>query len=234
MLDGLEVLTVGGTIGTIFAAVAGTAFTSLRSRLVFGAIVGAWISVAVAVTASGELLNPLTLPVLFALPLLAATFLSAMPRARAVMFEFPAPLIISLNAMRILGFLFILRAIAGQLAGPFPYSAGIGDMITGLYALPVARLVARGRLGDFRVAAWNWFGMLDLIVAVTLGVTSRPGSPLNIIHWGVGSAAITTLPLSLIPLVLVPIYLVGHAIVFAQIRAHAASRGQLEQRPVNA
>jgi hypothetical protein len=150
------------------------------------------------------------------------------------MFGFPVPLIIGLNAMRILGVFFILRAIAGQLAGPFPYSAGIGDMITGLYALPVARLVARGQLSDFRVAAWNWFGMLDLVVAVALGVTSRPGSPLNIIHWGVGSAAVTTLPLSLIPLVLVPTYLIGHAIVFAHIRAHASSRGRLEQRPANA
>jgi hypothetical protein len=218
----------------MFAAIAGTAFASLRSRLVFGAIVGVWISVAIAATLSGEILNPLALPLLFTLPLLAAALLSAIPRARVVMLEFPVPLIIGLNAMRILGFLFILRAIAGQLAGPFPYSAGIGDMITGLYALPVARLVARGQLSDFRVAAWNWFGMLDLIVAVTLGVTTRPGSPLNIIHWGVGSAAMTALPLSLVPLVLVPMYLIGHAIVFAHIRAHASWRGRLEQRPANA
>jgi hypothetical protein len=37
------------------------------------------------------------------------------------------------------------------------------------------------------------------------------------IHAGVGSAAITTLPWSMIPLVLVPAYLIGHGIVFAHV-----------------
>ena len=58
---------------------------------------------------------------------------------------------------------------------------------------------------------WNIFGTLDLIVAVSLGVISARG----------GSAAMTTLPWALIPLVLVPAYLIGHAIVFARMRATA-------------
>ena len=31
----------------------------------------------------------------------------------------------------------------GRLDGPFPFFAGIGDILTGLFALPVARIAAR-------------------------------------------------------------------------------------------
>jgi hypothetical protein len=76
--------------------------------------------------------------------------------------------------------------------------------------------------------------MLDLIVAVTLGVTSRNGSAIQLIHAGAGSDAITSLPWAFVPLVGVPLYLIGHAIVFAHIRANAASRRPLAQRRMNA
>jgi len=46
---------------------------------------------------------------------------------------------------------------------------------------------------------------------------------LHLIHAGVGSAALVTLPWSLIPLFLVPFYLIGHGIVFAQARSQARS-----------
>jgi hypothetical protein len=72
--------------------------------------------------------------------------------------------------------------------------------------------------------------MLDLVVAVSLGLTSSNGFPLRLIHGGAGSAAITTLPWSLVPLVLVPTFLIGHGIVFAHVRAQAASRSLGPQR----
>jgi hypothetical protein len=103
-------------------------------------------------------------------------------------------------------------------------------MITGLFALPVARLAARTGPGNPEVIAWNAFGMLDLIVAVSLGLLSTNGFPLQLIHAGVGANAVTTLPWALIPLVLVPTYLVGHAIVFAHARAQAAARVLGSQR----
>src|SRR5215471_56624 len=49
---------------------------------------------------------------------------------------------------------------------------------------------------------------------------SRNGSSLQLIHAGVGTAAMTTLPWSLAPSVLVPFFLIAHAIVFAQLRAN--------------
>jgi hypothetical protein len=124
----------------------------------------------------------------------------------------------------------IWLALDGRLSGPFPYTAGIGDMITALFALPVARLAASAGPAHPRVVAWNAFGMLDLIVAVSLALLSNNGFPIQLIHAGVGSNAITVLPQALIPLVLVPTYLVGHCIVFAHAREQAASRAFAEQR----
>jgi hypothetical protein len=229
MLDNFEILVIGSACATLLVAILSSIQVSFGSRLIVAAVVGAWIGVAIAVTAAGPL-SPLTLLSLFSFPLLVAALLAAFPATRAVLAEIPVPLIIGLNVIRGLGFLFILLAIAGRLSGPFPYFAGIGDMLTALFALPVARLAARTLLNDPRVIAWNAFGMLDLVVAVSLGLTSSNGFPLRLIHGGAGSAAITTLPWSLVPLVLVPTFLIGHGIVFAHVRAQAASRSLGPQR----
>jgi uncharacterized membrane protein len=118
----------------------------------------------------------------------------------------------------VLGIFMLLAGITGEMSGPFPFSAGIGDILTGLFALPVARIAARNP-GDRRVLEWNIFGALDLVVAVFFGITSVGSGPLQIFHVGVGSSAIRTLPWAMVPLVLVPAYLIGHGLVFARLRA---------------
>jgi hypothetical protein len=123
--------------------------------------------------------------------------------------------------------LFLSLAAVGRLSGPFPYSAGWGDIITGALAIPVARLaMGESSSGRLAVAAWNAFGVADLIAAVTLGITSVPGSPLQLIHAGVGSTAIQYLPYSLVPTVLVPFFLITHAIVAAQLVARRVPSGR--------
>jgi hypothetical protein len=197
----------------------------LGPRLAFGAGVGAWIALAVAVTISGAMnASPLVLLAMFALPLAGAVLVATSSACGPVVAAIPVPLIVGLNVMRVLGVLFLFLAAAGRMGGPFPYFAGIGDIITGLFALPVARLAAQNPR-DIRVMEWNIFGALDLVVAVSLGLLSVSGSPLQLIHAGAGSAAMVTLPWSLIPLVLVPAYLIGHALVFARLRASAGKNG---------
>jgi hypothetical protein len=140
------------------------------------------------------------------------------------MLAIPVPLIIGLNLFRLLGAEFLMLASVGRLGGPFPLSAGWGDIVTGALAIPVAILATRVRTNDARILAWNTFGTLDLVVAILLGITSANGSALQFIHAGAGSAAMQTLPWSLVPTVLVPLYLIGHSIVFAQARVASATR----------
>jgi hypothetical protein len=221
MLEVLRIVSFGTAIGVMLVAIASALPLSFGSRLVFGGAVGTWIGFVIAVQTRGDL-SPLATLALFALPLLTVALLATLPSARAAVLAIPVPLIIGLNAFRVLGIFMLLLITEGRLAGPFPYFAGIGDIITGVFALPVAAIAARYSVNNPRVIAWNAFGALDLIVALTLGITSRPGSPIQLIHAGVGSAAITTLPMSMIPLVLVPAFLIGHVIVFARMRTQSA------------
>jgi hypothetical protein len=65
--------------------------------------------------------------------------------------------------------------------------------------------------------AWNLFGVLDLIAAVTLAIMSAPGSPLQIFGETIGSAAVVMLPWPTFPSLLVPFYLITHGIIFAKL-----------------
>lgn len=210
-------VTLGLTAGALFAALFATLRTRLSLRVILGAAIGGWIGLVVTLAGAGIVSGkPLALPIMFAVPLLAAAIGASFPAFRSAVMAIPAPLIVGLNALRVLGVFMLLEGIAGRMGGPFPYFAGVGDIITGIFALPVAR-IAEHNPRDVRVWEWNIFGATDLVLAVTLGVMSANGSPIQLIHAGAGSSPMTTLPWALIPLVLVPTYLIGHAIVFAQI-----------------
>lgn len=228
MLDSIGTILILPSAAVILVAMTSALTPRLGQRILLAAIAGAYFGVAIVAAATGALDGagggPLVLLALFGLPLLTAAVLWSRPRTRSAMMALPMPLLIGINVIRALGFMFLLLAADGRLAGPFPYSAGWGDIITGVFALPVAFVVARGTNSGRLVAAWNAFGLLDLITAVSLGVTSANGSPAQLIHAGVGSQAITHLPWSLIPTVLVPFFIVTHAIVFAQLRARAPRR----------
>jgi hypothetical protein len=199
-------------------------------RLGLAAIAGAWVGLASGLGAAGKLAFSPDIPVpligvLFALPLLTVGGLALRsPKVRTALMSIPLPLLIGLNSLRVFGVLFLLLAADGRLSGPFPYFAGLGDMITGAIALPLALSIARsGRVPSGAVWGWNLFGTLDLVVAIALGITSAAGSPLQLIHAGVGSEAMQYLPYCLVPTVLVPFYLMTHAIVAAQLAAMRAA-----------
>ena len=97
-----------------------------------------------ALSASGELDDagrrayPL-IGVMFGFPLIAAALLAALsPAARKAMLGAPLPLLVGLNTFRVFGLFFLLLEGGGRLGGPFPFSAGWGDIITGVLAVPAA------------------------------------------------------------------------------------------------
>ncbi|HTB97540.1 MAG TPA: hypothetical protein VK716_11065 [Terracidiphilus sp.] len=203
---------------------------SLTRRLALAAVGGAWVGLALYLGASGKLAftpgSPVPLVgVLLAIPLITAGVAAlASAQVRCAFRDLPMHLLIGLNAMRILGVLFLLDLATGSLSGPFPWFAGLGDILTGALAIPLAQKLAAGRpVSAPSIAVWNALGTLDLLLAVVLGITTAPGSPLHLVHTGVGSQAMQYLPLSLVPTVLVPFYLVTHALVAARLRIHATS-----------
>jgi hypothetical protein len=197
-------------------------------RLAIAGLAGAWTGLATAIATAGMFANAGLLPppigIFVALPPVAVAVAALFfPAVRAALLGIPLTTLVGLNIARAVGVFFVLLAWSGRLDGPFPQSAGWGDVITGVVAAAVLPLVARRSASSERALwAWNAFGALDLFAAVTLGVLSANGSPLQLIHAGAGSAAVQSLPWVLIPTVLVPFYLITHGVIFAQLAARKA------------
>lgn len=229
MLDIIGTIFIVASMAVILVAITERGPRSQAGKLAWAAAGGAWIGLAAAAVGAGALTNPLGTLSLFGAPLLSSVALAlGSPSIRRIVGAIPLPTLVGLNAARLGGAAFVMLALDGRLGGPFPYSAGIGDFITGALALPVAWLAAgTSRARTPALIAWNAFGMLDLVVAVALGVVSRNGSPLQLIHAGVGTAAMQTLPWAFV-VVLVPFYMVNHAVIFARL---AGERRGIAQRP---
>lgn len=228
MLDQIRTVTLIAAIVVNFGAVAAAVPARAATRLVFLAVVGLWIGFAVAMAQSGALLGTIAgtpippIGIVVTVPLVTAALAAALsPAFRRTLLALPTDLLIGLNAFRVLGVFFLLLAAQGRLAGPFPYFAGLGDIMTGVLAVPTVIALSRGS-SQSTPLAWNTFGALDLIVALALGVMSGPG-PLQVFATGLsGPFAVLTLPWSLIPTVLVPFYLIVHGIIYAQLRRQRA------------
>lgn len=240
MLDVIGSIVGMSTIGINLVAVTHALPGTLARRLTLAAIAGGWVGLASALAVAGKLAfspeSPVPLVgVLFALPLLVVGVLAlGSERTRAALLAVPMSLLIGLNSLRLLGVLFLALAAVGRLSGPFPFSAGLGDLVTGAIAIPLALKIARSGETSWRaISWWNIFGTLDLLAAVALGIVSAAGSPVQLIHAGAGSQAMQYLPFCLVPTVLVPFYLITHGIVAAQLAAARRVSGAL-QHAVNA
>jgi hypothetical protein len=103
------------------------------------------------------------------------------PASRRALAAIPLPALIGVHGTRLLGFLFLLLLAAGRLSAPFAPRAGWGDILAGSTAVPVAWALASRLTGArWLVLLWNSVGLLDLVDAAFLGVTSAPGSPLQL------------------------------------------------------
>ncbi|HET7716431.1 MAG TPA: hypothetical protein VFK86_12475 [Bauldia sp.] len=188
--------------------------------------IGLWIGLQVALTSAGVYAQPVPyIGIAVVLPVVAAALaVRVSPQFRAALLAVPTPLLVGLNISRVFGLFFLILAADGRLGGPFPQSAGWGDFATGALAIPLLFAMVRGRAGAGAIQAWNAFGALDLFVAVSLGVLSAPGAPLQVIDVGGDSSAVTSLPWALIPTVLVPFFLISHGTIFLQMRKPASQR----------
>jgi hypothetical protein len=119
----------------------------------------------------------------------------------------------SIQAWRMVGFTFVLLEARNVLPSVFAWPAGYGDMTIGATAAFAAwKLGEPAHRGSFIL--WQMLGILDLIMAVSLGTTAG-----LLVPQGPSMVAMTVLPLSLIPTFLVPLFFMFHVICIAQARA---------------
>ena len=140
----------------------------------------------------------------------------------------PQSWLVGVQTYRALGGIFLILYGTGKLPGLFAWPAGLGDVLVGVLAPVVAIAHARGprENGDV-VAAWNIFGLLDLLVAVTTGLLTSP-SPLQRFAFDLPNELISAFPLVLVPTYLVPASVLLHLTSLAKL--HRIARQADAQR----
>ncbi len=133
----------------------------------------------------------------------------------------PLSWLVGIQFYRVLGIMFLILWAQDLLPGEFALPAGIGDVLVGLLAIVVAAMAARGATSTRSAAyAWNLFGILDLVVAVTTGFLTSPGF-FHLLAPGHANYLITAYPLVLVPAFAVPLSIILHGLSIWKLRREA-------------
>jgi len=187
-------------------------------------VLTAWFLLVVSLGAVGAFVSPPgTPPVGIALGvgaplLLFFAWLRLSQSFRDFVLSLDLRFIAGIQAWRWAGLGFLSLYAYDVLPAVFALPAGLGDMAIGFTAPWI--ILGLVRRPDFAASAaflrWNVLGILDLVVALTLGTvtaalsTGAPGE--------ISTAPMATLPLLLIPAFLVPLFLMLHTTALMQRR----------------
>ena len=191
-----------------------------------------WFLLVVSLAAVGAFVAPPgTPPIAIAIgvgaPLIAFfAWLRLSPAFRDFVLSLDLRFIAGIQAWRWAGLGFLSLYAHNILPGIFALPAGLGDMAVG-FAAPWM-ILALVRRPDFAASAafrrWNVLGIVDLVVAVSLGTLSSilsTGAPGEI-----STAPMATLPEVIIPAFLVPLFLMLHTAALMQSRQIIRSRAK--------
>ncbi len=183
---------------------------------------GAWFVAAVAAGALG-LVNqpgrpPGVLAAFLALPILGFVLAYATsPTFRAFGDTIPLTLLVGSHLWRFVGLGFLVAWLAGALPAGFAIPEGFGDVVAAAGALALLPRVRDGAASRGWLLAWNAFGMLDLLSAITVGVLFSE-SAVGVLHTATSNTTLmVTFPVSLIPTFFVPLFLLVHALTFRRV-----------------
>jgi hypothetical protein len=199
-------------------------------RLAVAIALTVWLLLVVSLGAAGAFVGapgtpPLPIAIGVAAPLLLFFASLRLSRSfREFVLTLDLRLIAGMQAWRWAGLGFLDLYAHKVLPAVFALPAGLGDMAIGVTApwiiLALVRQPGFAARGTF--IRWNVLGILDLLVAVSIGAVSAlftTGAPGEI-----STAPMATLPLLLIPAFLVPIFLMLHTAALMQSRQLIRSR----------
>jgi hypothetical protein len=200
-----------------------TSFTRMNVIVVLAV----WFVLVVSLGAKGAFLGPPGKPPIamalgFSAPLLLFFAWMRFSRSfREFMLSIDLRLITGMQAWRWEGFGFLALYANHVLPAGFAMTAGLGDMAVAFAAPWMVRgLIQRP---EFAASAafvrWNILGILDLVVAISLGAIS---ATLAAAHPGeLNTTPMATLPLILIPAFQVPLFIMLHATALMRSRQMA-------------
>jgi hypothetical protein len=190
-----------------------------RVALASGGALAIWAVITTALArqgsfqpAAGETVPPIGLNL--AVVLLALALWLAVSTSLRRLLSRQASLI-RLHLWRFEGIVFLILMAQGRVPALWALPAGIGDILVAATAPWIARNLETLR-GRRRAIAWNLLGMVDLVVAVALGVMTNPGAA-QVFMTVPTSEMLTHFPLALVPTFLVPLAFTLHVISLWQL-----------------
>ena len=186
-----------------------------------------WFAVAWSAAINGVFItgrSPLPLlPLAIFLPVfIGAPVLLLSKRVGQVLDAMPASWLVALPLYRVFGSWLLAAWLRGAAPGVLALPAGIGDVLTGLFAVPAAIAVATGTAEGRRAAMiWNIFGLADFAVAISLGMLTTPGR-FQLIVPDLPSFNAGAYPDVLTPAFVVPSSILLHALSLRQLRRRKA------------
>jgi hypothetical protein len=239
----LLVLTDGIILYGLWLALARTHFsptTRAAAWLAVALIMTVWIATTWTLAVKGIFRQNIVgnlpaLPVAIFLPmLLGFVVLTRSEAVGSLLDAMPASWLVGIQVYRILGGTFLVYWVHGAMPGAFALPAGIGDVATGLLALPAAIWVASGSpIGTKIGMRWNLFGLTDFVVAISMGWLTSPG-PGQLLAHAHPNTQLGTFPTVMIPAFAVPFSTLLHVLSLRQLsrlgsdtrhpRAHSTTR----------
>jgi len=148
------------------------------------------------------------------------------PMLRRILDIVPNSWLVGVQFYRVVGVIFLVLYAGGQLPAPFALPAGIGDVLVGILA-PLAALSFAGspETAARRVRLWNWLGIADLVIAVTMGFATSP-SPLQLLSFDHPNQLAGMFPLALIPVFAVPLSILLHIASLQKLRQDQSKANQ--------
>lgn len=220
-LLGSVALTLSASIVVAILAVGLGAAARTRAAIVV--LFGLWFLSVLALAATETLHTPglagvAGLGVAIAAPMLTMIIAAiASDGVRRSLQRIPVLSLIAVNTVRVIGVSFLVLHAQERLPASFALTAGWGDIGIGLTAPIMAWFVAtHGRGARAPLTIWNALGLLDLILAISLGISSSPAMQAG--FTAANSGVMTTLPWLLVPGFLVPTLAASHFAIFYRLR----------------
>jgi hypothetical protein len=132
----------------------------------------------------------------------------------------PLWLITIAHVWRFVGIGFVIGAVMRVLPSQFGFPEGLGDVVAALLCLPLAFAIRRGRRSTgLRRAfiAWNVYGLIDLLSAISLGILYSPSS-FGVLRTDLSTEVMTAFPVNLIPTFFLPLFILLHMLSLKRSR----------------
>ncbi len=154
--------------------------------------------------------SPLVLVFGFGIPYLANKFLNRSQMLQLAVDSAPNHFLIAVQLYRLLGVIFLTMLAAGLLPAVFAIPSGVGDIIVGITALPIAYLLFKKTSNSKKLAVlWNYVGILDLVIAMIMGPITAP-TPVQLLSFNAPNELIISYPLVSVPAFAVPFSFILH------------------------